>query len=67
MHAGDTLKRMPLDGSIALNALHEGIVGRIRLGVVAPLPFTAGERFANILLAAAKRDVLPLRRLTTTT
>ncbi len=53
MHGGDTLKRMPLDGSIAPNELHEGIVGRIGLGVVAPLPFTEGERFANVLLAPA--------------
>jgi len=67
MHAGDTLERMPLDGSSALNALHEGIVGQIRLGCVAPLRFTAGQRFANILLAAPKRDVPLLRRLTTTT
>jgi hypothetical protein len=67
MHGGDTLKQMPLEGAIALNALHEGIVGRIGLGVVAPLPFTEGERFANILLAAPKRDVPLLRRLTTTT
>ncbi len=67
MHGGDTLKRMPLDGSIALNELHEGIVGRIGLGVVVPLPFTEGERFANILLAAPERDAPLLHRLTTTT
>jgi hypothetical protein len=67
MHAGDTLERMPLDGSSALNALHDGIAGRIRLGCVAPLSFTEGERFADILPTALKRGVPLLRRLTTTT